>query len=158
MDNDAAGGDSTKNDEDFSCAWSPPKPPKPDTFFLEMTDKEWIRALIPWATKNDVTDEAILELCQKLVIDGKAKLSEITLSLSTIKRIREEEQLHARHDVNLKEYDDFLTLHFDGIKVPLGSNQGGGVVEHIAIIVTGVSGEQQLGIEIAENATGNVLF
>ena len=153
---DAAGGDSTESDEDFSCAWSPPKTPKSDKFLLEMTDKEWIHALMPWAIKNKVHDGPLLELLQTLVIKRKAKLSDITLSRSTIKRIREEEQRHAHLDVNFKEFDDFLTIHFDEKKVVLGANQGGDVKEHVAIIVTGVSGEQQLGIEIAENARGNV--
>ena len=38
----------------------------------------------------------------------------------------------------------------------MGALQGGEVTEHLPIIISGVSGEHQLGIEIAENSTGNI--
>ena len=81
-------------------------------------------------------------------------LCSIVLSLSTIYRIREEERLHVEDDVNNAEYDDHVTCHFDGKRSKMGHLQGGEVKEHLPVIVSGVSGERQLGIQIAENSTG----
>ena len=56
--------------------------------------------------------------------------------------------------ISLAEYDQHVTIHFDGKRVKMGALRGE-VTEHLPIIISGVSGDLQLGIEIAGNATGN---
>ena len=78
----------------------------------------------------------------------------MTLSQSTVERIREDERLHAGLSISLAEYDQHVMLHFDGKRVKMGAHQGGKIVEHLPVIISGISGEFQLGIEVAENSTG----
>ena len=152
VDDEADEGDGDPKDIPFPGP--PPKLEKPDSFTLTFIDKDWIRRLARWADKNRITDVAFLELLTELVIMGGGKIEDITLSLSTIYRIREEERLHVEDDVNNAEYDDHVTCHFDGKRSKMGHLQGGEVKEHLPVIVSGVSGERQLGIQIAENSTG----
>ena len=128
--------------------------PKPTSFTLEFEDKEWIRKLCQWADCHKVKSKALLELCQQLVMVGGGDLSKITLSLSTINRLREDERKHAHLSTNLAEYDEHVQLHFDGKRVKMGTQQGGELLEHLSVSVSGVSGVKQLGIEIAQNSTG----
>ena len=89
-----------------------------------------------------------------IVVLGKGDLRNITLSLSTVTRIRNKVRQCAGVSVSAADFDPFLTIHFDGKKCKMGSKQGGQTVEHIPVIVSGVSGERQLGISIAESASG----
>ena len=143
------------DDKDFFCWMKKKKANKEEEFSLKMTDKEWIRELCEWADATRTRDLPFLMLLQKLVLMGQVKMEEVTLSLSTVKRIRKQERIRAGRSIADAEFDDFVILHFDGKKTPMGDQQGGGVKEHVPVIVSGVSGEYQLGIEIAPNATGN---
>ena len=89
-----------------------------------------------------------------MVMKGGAKIEDLTLSESTVNRLRLDERGHAHLSVQLDEYDRFVTVHFDGKRVKMGPNQGGGLLEHIAVLVSGISGVKQLNIEIAANSTG----
>jgi hypothetical protein len=132
----------------------PPKKTKSETFTLTFDDKEWIRKFCNWADRHRISDVAFLELLQELVVVGGGKIEDITLSLSTIYRIRDDERRHVALSIGLADYDDHVTVHFDGKRVKMGHLQGGETVEHLPVIVSGISGERQLGIEIAENSTG----
>ena len=151
---DAEEVESADDSNDASFPGPPPKQSKPETFWLNFVDKEWIRKLCKWADKNRVSDVAFLELLQELVMLGGGKIEDITLSLSTIHRLRDDERRHASLTISLADYDDHVTVHFDGKRVNMGALQGGGVVEHLPVIISGISGEHQIGIEIAENSTG----
>ena len=83
------------DDDDNDSSGPPPKRSKSETFTLKFVDKEWIRKLAQWADKNRVSDVAFLELLQTLVMIGGGKIEDITLSLSTIHRLREDERKHA---------------------------------------------------------------
>ena len=146
-----------EEEEEEECVFPglpPSKRQKETTFKLEFVDKEWIRKLCCWAERHRITDQAFLELLQELVIIGRGNPEDITLSDSTVRRIRKDKRCHASLSVDLADYDDILCLHFDGKRVKMGANQGGKVVEHLVIYVTGVSGVRQLGIEMAEGSTG----
>ena len=144
--------DNVKDDGDFDGPEQ--KRAKPTSFTLKFEDKEWIRKLCKWADAHKVKSKALLELCQKLILTGGGDLSEITLSLATIDRLREDERKHAHFSTNLAEYDRFVTVHFDGKRCWMGLQQGHQVLEHLAVFVSGISGVKQLGIEIAANSTG----
>ena len=87
--------DSSGFDPDATFSGPPPKRSKSETFTLKFVDKEWIRKLAQWADKNRVSDVAFLELLQTLVMIGGGKIEDITLSLSTIHHLREDERKHA---------------------------------------------------------------
>ena len=107
-----------------------------------------------WADAHEVSDEALTEAFQIMAMKGGAKIEDLTLSESTVNRLRLDERGHAHLSVQLDEYDRFVTVHFDGKRVKMGPNQGGGLLEHIAVLVSGISGVKQLNIEIAANSTG----
>ena len=46
-------------------------------------------------------------------------------------------------------------LHFDGVKVNLGSKNGNRRVEHLAVTVTGLGEEYKIGIFECANGSGN---
>ena len=147
----------TEEAEEEECSFPglpPTKRQKAATFKLEFVDKEWIRKMCCWAERHRITDQAFLELFQELVIVGRGNPEEITLSDSTVRRLRKDERLHASLSIDLADYDDVLCLHFDGKRVKMGSNQGGEVIEHLAIYVTGISGTRQIGIVQAKSSTG----
>ena len=61
-----------------------PLPKKEEEFTLTMTDKDWIRALCEWADATRTRDLPFLMLLQKLVLIGKVKIEDVTLSLSSV--------------------------------------------------------------------------
>ena len=142
------------DDEDVTFPSVDRQEEKDGEFWLKMIDKEWIRWLSGWADAHCLSDECLLEGLQILAICGGEKLEDLILSESTIHRLRQDEQGHAHLSVNLDEYDRFVTIHFDGKRVKMGANQGGQLLEHLAILVSGISGVKQLSIEIAANSTG----
>ena len=115
------------------------------------------KKLCEWADATRTRDLPFLMLLQKLVLMGQVKIEDVTLSLSTVKRIQKQERIRAGRSIADAEFDDSVILHFDGKKTPMGDHHGGGVKEHVPVIVSGISGEYQLGIEIAPNATGTLV-
>lgn len=146
--------DVVKEGEDLDFEGPSMKRPKPSKFTLEMDDKGWIAGMCRWADKVELSDENFYEGLCDFVMVGKQKIEDITLSQSTVERIRRDERLHVGLSINLRKYDTHVMLHFDGKKVRMGARQGGKVIEHLPVIITGVSGEFQLGIEIAESSSG----
>jgi hypothetical protein len=137
-------------------SFSPPEPKskRKTSITLNFEDKDWIRKLCPWADRNRVSDEAFLQLLYDILLIGGGNVEDITISLSTIGRIRADVRVSATYKVMFDEYDDCLTLHFDGKKVKMGVRQGGEVVEHVPVNVSGVSGERPLGISVAPDGKG----
>ena len=71
-------------DEDFICWITEKKGKKEEEFTLTMTDKDWIRELCEWADATRTRDLPFLMLLQKLVLIGKVKIEDVTLSLSSV--------------------------------------------------------------------------
>lgn len=89
-----------------------------------------------------------------LVEAGGGRIEDLTLSESSVRRWREESRKDSSLKVALAEYDPILTVHFDGKRVKMGPCQGGQVLEHIVVSVTGISGDHNLGINVAPNSSG----
>ena len=108
---------------------------------LLFEDNVWICKLCPWADRNQISDRAFLQLLYDILLIGGIKAEAVTLSLSTVCHIRDDVRQSATLKAALKEYDDNLTVHFDGKKVKMGTLKGGGIVEHVPVNVSGVSGD-----------------
>ena len=135
--------------------WEPSVPrQKKGTFTLTFDNDNFVELFAPFADRVQLSGRQLTEMLGQIVVNGGGDASDVILSHSTVvKRMNK-----ARNDANLQArfqtYDKPSTMHFDGVKLLLGGHQGGGKVEHLAITLTGRSGEKVIGVIVAPNGTG----
>ena len=75
-------------------------------------------------------------------------------SLSTVDRQVKAVREESMQWVKKQAFPRRAVLHFDGVKVNLGSKNGNRRVEHLAVTVTGLGEEFKIGIFECANGTG----
>jgi hypothetical protein len=150
-------GCDTDTEDEETEEWQPPVPcQKKGTFTLTFDNDNFVELFAPFADRVQLSGRQLTEMLGQIVVNGGGDASDVILSHSSVvKRMNE-----SRNDVNLsarfQTYDNPSTMHFDMVKLLLGGNQGGGKVEHLAITLTGISGEKVIGVIVAPNGTGTI--
>ena len=85
-----------------------------------------------------------------MYVKGGGNPEDPQISFATVQRVVEEVRNEALQKIEQQDFPDKITLHFDGVVVTLGANQGKRRVEHLSVTATGLGKEWKLGVyEIA---------
>ena len=137
--------------------WSPPPTydRKGKKVQLEWSDaRSFIRSMVEEMDWRKLSVRDAHHLLLSMYIKGGGDPSNPMFSVSTVQRVVEEVRAEAVQTMQNQEFPDHPILHFDGVKVNLGSQNGGRRIEHLAVSVTGLGGEKKLEIFEIENGTG----
>ena len=82
------------------------------------------------------------QILLQMFVRGGGDPNDPHISLTTVQRVGKEVREEASKNIKEQDFPEKAVLHFDGVKVTLGSQHRTRRVEHLSVTVTGLDGEK----------------